>query len=61
MSKQFSKILYRKKNKHTLSGYSIFTGCLFDPTKTKLDCYKGEDCMGRYCEDLKEHAIKIIN
>ena len=32
-------------NKHTPSGYSLFTHCSFDETKNKLDYYKGEDCM----------------
>ena len=39
----------------------MFTNCLFDATKHKLDCYRGEDCMERFCKDLREHAIKIIN
>ena len=50
-----------KKTKHKASGYSLFTNCLFDLTKNKLDFYKGEDCMERFCEDLREHAMKIIN
>ena len=50
-----------KINKHTPSGYSLFTHCSFDPTKNKLDCYRGKDSMGRFCKDLKEHAPKIIN
>ena len=50
-----------KKTKHTPSGYSIFTSCSFDPTKNKLDCYKGEDCMESFCKDLREHAMKIMN
>ena len=25
----------------------MFTNCLFDSTKNKLDCYKGKDCMER--------------
>ena len=50
-----------KKNKHTPSGDSLFTNCSFDETKNKLDCYKGEDCMERFCKDLREHAMKIIN
>ena len=37
-----------KKTNHTLSGCSMFASCSFDPTKNKLDCYKGEDCV----EDL---------
>ena len=47
-------------NKHTSSGYSLFLHCLFDLTKSKLDCYRGKGCMARYCKDFKEHAIKII-
>ena len=47
-------------NKHTPSGYSLFLHCLFDLTKSKLDCYRGKGCMARYCKDFKEHAIKII-
>ena len=50
-----------KKIKHTPSGYSLFTNCLFNETKNKLDCYKGEDCMERFCKDIKDHAMKIIN
>ena len=51
----------KKKTKHTPSGYSLFTNCSFDPTKNKLDCYKGEDCMEMFCKDLREHATEIIN
>ena len=25
------------------------------------DVYRGKDCMKRFCESLREHAIKIIN
>ena len=50
-----------KINKHTPSGYSLFTHCSFDATKNKLDCYRGNDCMEQFCKDLKEHATKIIN
>ena len=50
-----------KINKHTLSGHSLFTHCSFDTTKNKLDYYRGEDCMDKFCKDLKEHATKIIN
>ena len=43
----FEKSYTEKKTKHTPSGYSIFTSCSFDPTKIKLDCYKGEERMER--------------
>ena len=48
-------------NKHTPSGYSLFTHCSFDKTKNKLDYYRGEDCMKKFCLNLREHATKIIN
>ena len=34
-----------KINKHTPSGYSLFTHCSFDTTKNKLDYYRGKNCM----------------
>ena len=48
-------------NKHTPSGYSLFTHCSFDKTKNKLDYYRGEDCIKKFCLNLREHATKIIN
>ena len=50
-----------KKAKHTPSGYSLFTNCSFDATKNKLDCYRGKGCKERFCKDLRDHAIKMIN
>ena len=50
-----------KVNKHTPSGYSLFTYCSFDTTKNKLDYYRGKNCMKNFCLDLREHATKIIN
>ena len=50
-----------KINIHTPSGYSIFTQCSFDKSKSKLNYYRGEDCMTKFCKDLREHATKIIN
>ena len=50
-----------KTNKHAPSGYSLFTHCLFDATKNKLDCYRGSDCMERFSKDSKEHAKNIIS
>ena len=50
-----------KINKHTPSGYSIFTSCSFDESKNKLNYYRGKDCMKKFFEDLRIHATKIIN
>ena len=38
-----------KINKHTASGYSLFTHCSFDATKNKLEYYRGKNCMKNFC------------
>ena len=48
-------------NMHTTSGYSIFTHCSFDESKNKLNYYIKDDCMDKFCKDLREHVTKIIN
>ena len=50
-----------KINQHIPSGYSIYTNCSFDKSNNKLSYYRGEDCMKRFCRDLKDHATKIID
>ena len=50
-----------KVNQHIPSGYSICTSCSFDKSNNKLSYYRGEDCMKRFCKDLKDHATKIID
>ena len=48
-------------NQHIPSGYSIYTYCSFGKSNNKLSYYRGEDCMKRFCQDLKDHAAKIID
>ena len=43
-----------KTNKHTPSGYSLFTCCLFDAKENKLDYYRAEDNMKNFYENLRE-------
>ena len=50
-----------KINKHTPSGYSLFTNCSFDESKNKISYYRGDDCMKKFCKDLRERSTKIIN
>ena len=50
-----------KINKHSPSGYSIFTHCSFDESKNKLNYYRGKDCMKKFSKGLRTHATKIIN
>ena len=55
------KLLTIQVNQHTSSGYSLLTYCTFDLTKNKLDFNRSKDYIKRFCNDLKEHATKIIN
>ena len=50
-----------KINQHIPSGYSIYTNCSFDKANNKLSYYRGEDCMKRFCKDLKDDATKMID
>ena len=56
-----NKSFTTKINKHTPSGYSIFTSCSFDQTKNKQDYYVGKDCMKKFSKNLRTHTTKIIN
>ena len=47
-----------KINKHAASGYSLFTYCLFDNTKNRLDYYRDQDCMKKFCKNLKNMQKK---
>ena len=54
---------YTEKKK--LSMHLLVTHCFqivhLMKKENKLDCCKREDCMERFCKDLREHAMKIIN
>ena len=50
-----------RKAMHELSGWAIFKNCSFDTTKSKLDYYRGTDCIKELCKNLKDQALKIIN
>ena len=47
------KSLTIKIKKYAPSDYSLFTHCPFDRTENKPDYYRGEDCVKKFCEDLK--------
>ena len=55
------KLSTAKVNKHTPPGYSLHTCTSSDAKRNKFDCYRGKDCMKKFCEDLKNHAERIIN
>ena len=50
-----------KVSEHIPSGFSMSTISFFRSTENKHDVYRGKDCMKKFCELLREHAMKIIN
>ena len=50
-----------KVSEHIPSGFSIPTISSFRSKENKHDVYRGKDCMKKFCELLREHAVKIIN
>ena len=55
------KSLTTKVNKHTPSGYLLYTQCWFDTTKNMPDYYRAKNFMEKFFNDLKEHTTRIIN
>ena len=50
-----------KIGKHIPLGVSISSISSFKSIENKHDVYRGNDCMKKVCESLREHAMKIIN
>ena len=48
-----------KVREHIPSGFSMSTISLFRSIENKHDVYRGKDCMKKFCEFLKEDAMKI--
>ena len=46
---------------HITSVFSMSKIFSFKSIESKPDVYKGNGCMKKFCESLREHAIKIIN
>ena len=50
-----------KVSKHIPSGFSISTILQFISVENRYDVYRGKDCMKKFCEFLRENAMKIIS
>ena len=50
-----------KVNGHIPSGFSVSTISSFKSIENKHDVYRGKYCIQKFCEYLREHAMKIIN
>ena len=48
-----------KIGEHIPCEYSISKIWTFDGIENKHNVYRGEHCIKRFCESLREHAIKI--
>ena len=59
---QIQNVAYtEKKTEHKPSGYSWSLICSFDNTKNKQYFYREKDCIKKFCKDLKELGMEIIN
>ena len=50
-----------KVGEHNPSGFSMSTISSFKSIENKHGVYKGNLCMKKFCESLREHAMEIIN
>ena len=50
-----------KISRHISSGFSMSTISSFSSIENKHDVYRGKDFMKKFCNSLKEDAMKIIN
>ena len=50
-----------KVSEHIPSGFPMSTISSFKIIENKHDMYRGKDCMKKFCEFLRKHAMKIIN
>ena len=50
-----------KISKHILSGFSMSTISSFRSIEKKHNVYRSKNCMKKFDEFLREHAMKIIN
>ena len=50
-----------KVGEHSPSGFPMSTISSFRIMENKHDVYRGKNCMKKFCESLREHALKIIN
>ena len=50
-----------KVSKHIPSAFSLPTISSFKSIENKRDVYRNKDCMKKFSESLRQHAMKIIN
>ena len=51
------KFIYNKRKRT----YSIRFFNVYNILENKHDVYRGKDCIKKFCESLREYAMKMIN
>ena len=50
-----------KLNEHIPSDFSVSKISSFRSIENKDDVYRGKDCMKKFCQSSREHAVKLID
>ena len=50
-----------RKAIHEPFGYSLDLVCSFDSKEDKNSFYRGDDCIKKFCRELKELVTKLVN
>lgn len=49
-----------KVGEHIPTKYLMSKKCKFDSKENEHDVFRSEDCMKKFCQSLREHAMKAI-
>lgn len=55
------KSFTEKIRKHKTCCYSLLTHYPCDSSRSEHDFYRSDDCIKKFCVDLRNHATKMIN
>ena len=50
-----------RKAIHEPCGYSLDLVCSFDSKEDEHSFYRGQDCIKKFCSELKELGTKVVN
>ena len=50
----------QKVSEHISSGFSMSIISSFKSNENKHDVFRGKDCMEKFCESFRGHAMRII-
>ena len=50
-----------KVNQHIPSGWCVYSKFAYGDVKEPLTIYRGEDCVGRFCDHIMNEAIRLYH